>query len=251
MGITILQSLAERGAHIIALTADPIDSPKVSLLVEVLRSTTSNEQIYAEQCDLTSPSSIHSFCTRFLTGKEQRLDALLFTHEYEHIGPLKIFSATSSDVTKERESRSLATFLITTLLLPTLLVAPVERDIRIINVVNRFYAAAVADPTPIYSFPTTSSSPSKSIFLSEGIRSLRTSVFTRHLQRILDSLPAAQVPKTTDGTSTVPIVNPKDQKSNIVAVTVSPGISRVDTVASLFHAEWTLTGTSSPLGVFL
>jgi len=33
-------------------------------------------------------------------------------------------------------------FLLTTLLLPALLVAPVERDIRIINIVNPFYAAA-------------------------------------------------------------------------------------------------------------
>ena len=43
---------------------------------------------------------------------------------------------------EKRFSGSLSTFLITTFVLPTLLVAPSERDIRIINVINPFHAAA-------------------------------------------------------------------------------------------------------------
>ncbi|KAF9073879.1 hypothetical protein BDP27DRAFT_1318308 [Rhodocollybia butyracea] len=250
-GLTILQELAERGAHIIALSPDPIDSPRVALIIDVLRTTTSNEQIYAEQCDLHSPASIQSFCKRFLSGEEKRIDALLLTHEYSHIGAFQQFT-TSSKVqdNNEREQLSLASFLLTTLLLPALLTAPSERDIRIINVVNRFYAAA-ASSTSFFTSLQTPPPASQSIFLAEGTRSLRTVILTRHLQRILDALPSAQFPKT-EGTSTaIPVVKPGSQKSNIVAVTVSPGISRADTVARLLNADWTSPSGYSMLGVIL
>lgn len=241
LGLTILQSLAQRGAHIIAISPHPIDSPKVTIPITLLRQTFSNDEIYAEQCDLTSPSSIRSFCTRFLTAKDQRVDAIIFAHEYQHIGSTTLLSRTSAlENASKREAGSLATFLIITLLLPALLLAPVERDIRVINVVNPFYAAAAG---PSFSIPFSSQpSKSKSVFLQEGIRSLRTSIFTRHLQRILDALPSAQVPKTDEGSSTIPVVSLKTQRSNIVAIAVSPGISRVDTVAPFLNADWTSPG---------
>lgn len=247
LGLTLIQNLAQRGAHIIALSPDPIDSPKVTILITLLRSTTSNEKIFAEQCDLSSPSSVRSFCTRFLTSQDQRLDAIVFAHEHGHIGvPGFLMTRTEDLDEKERGAGSLATFLITTLLLPVLLVAPPERDIRIVNVVNPFYAAAASIPfRPSFSASPSSSSPpanskSKSIFLQEGIRSLRAIIFTRHLQRILDALPsAAQVPKTQEGSRAVPVVNSKLQKSNIVAVSVSPGIGRVDTISRILNADWT------------
>ncbi|KAJ6531410.1 hypothetical protein DFH09DRAFT_139775 [Mycena vulgaris] len=242
IGLTLLESLAQRGAHIIALTPYPVDSEQVTTYIELLRSTTSNEQIYAEQCDLTSPTSIHAFCTRFMSGQEQRLDALLFTHEYRHIGALPFLSRIPQRDLEEktRERASLATFLLTTLLLPALLTAPAERDIRIVNVVNRFYAAAAALPPPFVP------PPAASLFLREGTRALRTTVLTRHLQRVLDALPAPPVPKS-DGAAVVP---PAAQKSNIVAVTVSSGISRAESVASLLNADW-VAPDFSPLGILL
>ena len=204
---------------------------------------------------------MRSFCTRFLTSQDQRLDAILFAHEHQHIGiPGFLSKRNEGHEEKERETGSLATFLITTLLLPALLVAPPERDIRIVNVVNPFYAAAAASSIPHLPFFSTSSPPSsvakpnpKAIFLREGIRSLRTIIFTRHLQRILDALPsAAQVPKTQEGSRAVPVVNSKLQKSNIVAVSVSPGIGRVDTVSRMLNADWTGTDRkTSWLGAFL
>ncbi|KAE9390770.1 hypothetical protein BT96DRAFT_945882 [Gymnopus androsaceus JB14] len=250
-GLTILQELAERGAHIIALSSDPIDSPRIALLIDVLRTTTSNEEIYAEQCDLLSPASIQSFCKRFLTGEQKRIDALLFTHEYSHIGAFKRFMTRSkAEDEAEREQLSLASFLLTTLLLPALLTAPAERDIRIINVVNRFYAAAAAGPSSS-SFYDSKPSSSDSIFLAEGTRSLRTIILTRHLQRILDALPSAQVPKTDSTSSAIHVVNSDSQKSNIVAITVSPGISRSDTMSRLLNADWTSTAGYSKMGVLL
>ncbi|KAF9486459.1 hypothetical protein BDN70DRAFT_793802 [Pholiota conissans] len=254
LGLTLLQSLAQRGAHVIALSQDAIDSSKVTILIDLLRTTTSNEQIYAEECDLSSPSSVRAFCTKFLTGNDQRLDAIIFAHEHRHIGSPKIFSSKAKEQEqKERDSGSLATFLITILLLPALLVAPPERDIRIVNIVNPFYAAASGLPfAPKFSSSqSTTTLPSNSIFLQEGIRSLRTIVFTRHLQRILDALPsAAQVPKTEEGSKTVPVISEKLQKSNIVAISVSPGISRVDTISSLLLADL-MSPTGSYLGVFV
>ncbi len=196
--MTILQSLAQRGAHVIALTEEQVESPKVAILIDLLRSTTSNEQIYAEECDLSSPTSIRYFCTKFLTGKEQRLDAIIFAHEHKHLGsPSLLSTTTTSEDQRTRDSNSLATFLITTLLLPSLLVAPVERDIRIIHVVNPFYAAAVGVPfSPSFAYE---SDPSKanSLFLA------------------------------------------------------SPGISRVDTISSLFNADWSAPSGSSYIGIAL
>ncbi|KAF8910105.1 hypothetical protein CPB84DRAFT_1764622 [Gymnopilus junonius] len=238
LGLTLLQSLAQRGAH------------NVSIIIDLIRNDTSNEQVYAEECDLTSPSSIRAFCTKFLTGKEQRLDAIIFAHEHKHIGSPKLFSRASKDQDqKERDALSLATFLITTLLLPALLVAPAERDIRIINVVNPFYAAAAGLPfSPSFDAPE-STSKSKSIFLSEGRRSLRSIVFTRHLQRVLDALPTtAPIPETEEGSKAIPIVSSKLQKSNIVAVSASPGIGRVDTASSLLNADF-MSPTGSYLGL--
>lgn len=232
MGLTLLHQLAIRGAHIIALSPVPIESPKIDILINLLRTTTNNEQIFADECDLTSPNSVHDFCTKFLTGQEHRLDAIVFAHEYQHIG--SFFSSQSTEaLEKERREASLATFLTTTLLLPALLVAPVERDIRIINVINPFYAAAV--PTFSPSFDMLPSNSSR--FLLEGRRALQMAVFTRHLQRVLDALPSGgQVPKTDDNASTVPVVSEKSQKSNIVAISVCPGISRSDTIAPMLNA---------------
>lgn len=226
----MLEALAKRGAHIIALSPDPIEEPHINLVVEALRETTKNRQIFAEHCDLSSTESTKSFCTKFLTGQETRLDALIFTHEYEHIGPFFASEKERADCEVKRAAASDATFLITTLLLPTLLVAPPERDIRIINVVNPFYAAAV----PL--FPKAPNRKGSQLVL-EGFRALRSVVLTRHWQRVFDALPAAPAPDADAPSAETTISASKQQKSNIVAVSVSPGFSRADTIAPLLRAK--------------
>ena len=232
LGLTLLQELAQRGAHIIALSPEPISSPRIEIIIELLRSTTSNENIFAEYCDLSSPSSIREFCSRYLTTEENRLDGIIFAHEYPHIGSLLPTKSNTLKDEMERQTRSLATFLITTLLLPILLVAPAERDIRIVNVINPFYAAATANFSP-----TTESLPEKpSIFLQEGRRSLQMAILTRHLQRILDSMPQnSQAPKVDE--EVVSVASSKLQRSNVVAIAVSPGITKADTIAPLLAAN--------------
>ncbi|KAH8110510.1 hypothetical protein DFH11DRAFT_1620114 [Phellopilus nigrolimitatus] len=230
IGSLLMEALSRRGAHIIALSHLPVDSPQVTLIVEALRETTKNESIFAEQCDFLSIESVRAFCTNFLTGKEHRLDAIIFAHEYEHTGPLLATNAEKLTCEEKRAAYSDATFLMTTLLLPTLLVAPAERDIRIINVVNPFYAAAV----PLFPKPPPVEG---SQFVREGYRALRTMVFTRHLQRVFDALP--QAPAPNPDTASAAAASSKAQKSNIVAVTVSPGFSRHDTIAPLLRANRT------------
>ncbi|KAF5379617.1 hypothetical protein D9757_009229 [Collybiopsis confluens] len=77
----------------------------------------------------------------------------------------------------------------------SLLAAPAERDVRIIDVVNRVYATATS-ATNLYSRQTPCSDSS---FLAQG---------TRHLQRILDALPTDQIPKpraTSQDSDTSPV----------------------------------------------
>ncbi|KAJ7247971.1 hypothetical protein C8J57DRAFT_1522534 [Mycena rebaudengoi] len=161
--------------------------------------------------DNNSAQDTEAFCTRFLAGKEPRVDALLFTHEYRHVGAWGFFRrrVIREQDEKQREQGALASFLLTTLLLTTLLTAPVERDIRIVNVVNRFYAAAASSPALLSSFSAfsppaltnrnnipKSTLPPTSLFLREGARALRTTVLTRHLQRILSPpRPPCQLPQ--------------------------------------------------------
>jgi NAD(P)-dependent dehydrogenase (short-subunit alcohol dehydrogenase family) len=269
LGLTLVHSLAARGAHVIALTPDPVEAPQVATLVELLRTSTNNEHIFAEHCAVSSPASVRAFCTRFVTGNETRVDALVFAHEYATRGTLALPWTTwfasgvrgehgRRELESEREAASMGTFLMLTLLLPVLLTAPPERDIRILTVVNPFYAAAVPSfaaslsAAPFSAAAALSSStksttatlppptPTKQIptLLAEGTRALRTAILTRHLQRVLDALPnRAPAPPTSssDGSSSQPTTVPplSAQPSNIVAVSVSPGVSRADTVRIL------------------
>ncbi|KAL1669505.1 hypothetical protein GGF50DRAFT_44263 [Schizophyllum commune] len=269
LGLTLMEALAARGAHIIALSPEPIDldaprppppgaagtapaAPEIdpnsppplsasptALLIEALRTASGNQHIYAEHCDIESPAHIRAFCTRFLTGNDTRLDAIVFAHEAPAVG--RIVGGRAADQAedaKRRSVRSLATFLITTLLLPALLVAPPERDIRIVHVVNPFYAAGASMGKKRAT--GMGLKLACTVFINEGARALRTVVYSRHLQRVLDALPAAQVPKTDAeaggaGAASVPVVSQKEQRSNITTVSVSPGISRLTTIAPLLE----------------
>ncbi|KAG1821752.1 uncharacterized protein BJ212DRAFT_1333278 [Suillus subaureus] len=71
-----------------------------------------------------------------------------------------------------------------------------------------------------------------STFHQEGCRSLQMVISIRHLQRVLDAFPSVrQVPKTDN--STIHVISDRVQKSNVIAVSVCPGLSRSDTIALL------------------
>lgn len=202
---------------------------------------------------------MRAFCTQFLTQGDQRLDGIVFAHEYAGVG--SVF-ASVSEHERRREEAALATFLMITLLLPALLVAPVERDIRIVNLVNPFYAAGVPTFTSdIIASVNTSSASKRPLLLGEGHRALRSIVLTRHLQRILNALPNraptldAQLPGGVPAEGKSPARPPskateteektkKKFPSNIVAVSVAPGMSRSETVRAALGAD----RTSDPQG---
>ncbi|KAI0688989.1 hypothetical protein BC835DRAFT_1418884 [Cytidiella melzeri] len=246
LGLTVISNLASRGAHVIAISPYPLEHPFATLLIPALREETKNEHVYTEHADLTSPKSIREFCTKFLTGDDQRLDAVVFAHEYACIGS---FFGSKAQLKEQREAASLATFLISTLLLPALLVAPVERDIRIVHLVNPFYAAANPTFTSdlVSSMSTeTQTTVSRPLLQMEGHRALRTIVFSRHLQRILNALPNraptwdSKPPGSGPTSGNEPASSPTPEKtaesklpSNIVAVSVCPGVSRAETIRAL------------------
>lgn len=252
MGLALLTELASRGAHVIALSPYPLDHAYPSVLIPLLRSSTNNEHIYADHADLTDPKSIRDFCTKFLTGQDTRLDALVFAHEYHGIGSWLRRGRAEQDA-QARETASLATFLLITLLLPALLVEPAERDIRIVSVVNPFYAAAA----PGFIKQLTAASPeaatSSPVLLSEGQRALRTAILTRHLQRVLDSLPnqSPDVQKGKKGSDQKATEKPAPQPSNILTVSACPGISRKDTIAPLLSADKDSQDGLSKFGTFM
>ncbi|KAI0765703.1 hypothetical protein BD413DRAFT_165204 [Trametes elegans] len=255
LGLVTLTALAKRGAHVIVLSPYPLSHPVPSLLLPLIRSTTNNESIYAEYCDLNSPTSIRKLSTTFLTQNDTRLDALVYAHEYPSIGHIWFFGGKARRDKEEREEKrreaaSLASFLLTTLLLPALLVAPVERDIRVIHVVNPFYAAGLP-VFPAFLNSTPSSQPrQRPLVIAEGLRALRTVVLTRHLQRILDSLPNRAVdPKKAKSAEP-----PPPQPSNIISLAACPGISRRDTIAPFLGAGergWSLAYFALFLPLFL
>ncbi|KDQ12007.1 hypothetical protein BOTBODRAFT_162186 [Botryobasidium botryosum FD-172 SS1] len=246
-GLTLLKELAERGTQIIAL-APSLSDPSVQELISLLQTTYNNNLVFAEQCDLASPASIRAFCSRFLrTGVSEmsteppRLDAIIFGHEVTHIGAPGLDKAQEAH---QRERGSLATFLITTLLLPCLLRAPKDRDIRIINLVNPFYAASI--PT----FKDTTPPPlTASTWHKEGHRSLQSLIYTRHLQRILDALASGEgAPAVPDPLlPEIPVVK---KASNIITVAVTPGFCRAETVAPAMRASGT-SGSFSTVGFIL
>ena len=266
----MISSLASRGAHVIAISPYPLDHPYATLIIPAMRVATKNENIFAEHMDLTSPASVREFCTKFLTEGDQRLDGIVFAHEYPGIG--SIF-ASKAEHEEKREAGALATFLIITLLLPALLVAPVERDIRIVNVVNPFYAAGVPTFTSdiISSMTLPPKATARPLLLGEGHRSLRTVVLTRHLQRILNALPnraptldsktpggVPPEPKAPEGSSrtkdSADSVEKSKQKfpSNIVAVTAAPGMSRTETIRAVLGADREIDSVGhSTLGLIL
>jgi NAD(P)-dependent dehydrogenase (short-subunit alcohol dehydrogenase family) len=251
LGITLVTELARRGAQIIAVVPDASD-PACQSLVDLVRHTTNNELVYAEQCDLSSPDNIKDFCAKLvkssgggLENEPPRLDAVVFAHEYPHIGVFKGTADEKRTETRRRLEGRLATFFFTTLLLPVLLTAPQERDIRFINIVSPFYGAAI----PSFKMEGSEQTSSGSIWIDEGRRSLQSILFTRHFQRILDALPSPSVKTHIDGSqqrsaSNTATDNKNDEEavaskrpSNIVAVAVSPGISRWDTVAPFMRAS--------------
>lgn len=111
-----------------------------------------------------------------MDSEPPRLDAIIFAHEYPQIGAFRGSVAEKADEARRRRETCLASFFFTTLLLPVLLTAPQERDIRFISVVPPFYGAAVPSFDP--KSKEEHASKSTSIWIEEGRRSLGRYILT-------------------------------------------------------------------------
>ena len=124
----------------------PLKRCQTVTLVSLLCSTT---YIYVEQCDLTSPASICSFCNNYHKS-EQRLER---SYSLMSIHLLATFSRTRARIWRSNDRPRRARHFCSSRCFSLLLTAPVERDIRLIT---PSYAAAACVFT---ASPSSMSSP--------------------------------------------------------------------------------------------
>ncbi|WFD34081.1 hypothetical protein MCUN1_000913 [Malassezia cuniculi] len=271
LGVVTIATLAHQGAHVIALVPD-ISSPDVMQMIMLLRESTRNESIYAEQCDMGDLESISAFAARWNKGPgdqsgarasaammeqnpgQHRLDTLLFLPSDESpylygtsLAPGKNVYAEKSGL-KGAPERSyvyevLGRFHLVNALLPTLLVAPRDRDIRIVSAVSPWYAAGVALLDAVAA-PLATSAGTKRMFEPWtwlGAVNLRWIALMRELQQRLDALAAAD-PRLRARGSAVSVDEPRvipktdelPRRSNISAICVCPGFERSSQLSAFF-----------------
>ncbi|WFD43274.1 hypothetical protein MPSI1_001935 [Malassezia psittaci] len=185
------------GAHIIALVPD-LSAPEVEQLISLLRESTRNEFIYAEQCNMGSLESISTFADRWNAGSVQgssapgtatgapmakapnatqkdkledikaamsplqqntaqvhRLDTILFLPTDEAVYKVgsryeqtaNVYQDSDQCVERVYMYEVLGRFHLVNSLLPSLLLMPPNRDIRIVSVISPW---PIRDPEANY-----------------------------------------------------------------------------------------------------
>ncbi|KZO98310.1 hypothetical protein CALVIDRAFT_526180 [Calocera viscosa TUFC12733] len=281
LGLSILDSLASLGAHVILLEPTT-SSPSAQLLLPALQEQHKNPSLHVAECDLASPASVREFVGKFARttpgagGEQARVDAVVLCGGYGWRGAggaegTAYTERTGGAAGKTEEgaegAEELGAFLLTTMLLPLLLRAPGTRDIRLVNVVNPFYAAAFPGFPELVLPPADAGDekdglggargePGKtgkekengkkkiSSFQREGIRSLRSIIWSVYLQRVLDAL--VPVPTEPGPEPELEVLGGKDKvldekarrrRSNILSLAVCPGFSRADVAAPYLGAS--------------
>lgn len=171
-----------------------------------------------------------------MQSEPPRIDAVMFCHEYAHIGVWDRLGRSKAQRLEEEDRRrknAYGTYFFSTLFLPFLLRSPPERDIRFINLVNPMYAASVSQFEP-KGVAGVAASSSTSVTQLESERSLRSILFARHFQRVLDALVNPPVPPTSQDSTQVPITSKK--QSNIKFVTACPGFGLEESIAPFLGA---------------
>lgn len=201
-----MKALALRGAQIIVLHPNP-NSPSILQLILLLRSTTSNERIYADECDMKDLASVRSFVKRWekdgrvgMVGDlEARIEAVIFAGDEEDDylgnegGNIRVFGGIGEGRVgvgekQEREivhqTRLLSRHALIQLLLPTLVRSSIHSPVRIINDISPFYSISPLDLTDLnYS---TRPYPINSPWLVEGQIALGSISLFRELQERVD-----------------------------------------------------------------
>ncbi|WFD25967.1 hypothetical protein MNAN1_000940 [Malassezia nana] len=238
MGLVVMAMLAQEGAHIVALVPDATAEPVMQLIL-LLRESTSNENIFAETCQVRDQASITSFAKRWHEGRPNtgaegipgataalpglatpqahRLDTLLFLPSAESIPVLGAGADEAYTYTV------LARFHLVNALLPSLLTQPASRDVRIISVVSPWYAAGLAQFDRV-AHPL--SAPIFEPWTRVGAAELHWIYLAAELQRRLDLLAEADTRPRTDLhgiDAETPRTGPVAQHSHVSSVVVCPG----------------------------
>lgn len=268
LGLVIIAMLAHQGAHIVALVPD-VEAPDVVQMIELLRESTLSENIFAETCDMGDLESVSLFARRWNEGtrpsavpgapsaagvaapgaktqsrhlfphevpQAHRLDTILFLPSDDATYKLgtPLTGSVNTYAENEHAERTyardvLARFHLVNSLLPSLLILPANRDIRIVSAVSPWYAAGVGEfervaaPMPPYGAPVFQP------WTRVGAAALHWIVLAGELQRRLNLLAEADTRSRTKLPG-IDIDEPAvhapggiPRRSNISSVLICPG----------------------------
>ncbi|GAA5995250.1 putative oxidoreductase [Rhodotorula paludigena] len=248
-GLSVFSSLAARGAQIIALHPTPL-SPSVVQLLLVLRSSSENERLYAEECDLTSVRSIRDFVLRWkkdaregLVGDlEARLDGIVFCDgegagapSSLAIGAEQAWALDTGDerLSEYRLSRLTGRHALVQLLMPILLrsAATSTSPLRLINTVSPYYSAIAPGsfrPGDLdYLAPDAPPFPRSQPWLAEGQVALASVLLWRELQRRVSTAASASAAAPSPSADAPPKLSDLPLPSTpLLALSVCPGLTR-------------------------
>lgn len=201
-GLSLFRSLASRGAQVIALHPTP-SSPHILQLILLLRSSTSNERLYADECDMLDLASVRSFVKRWekdarsgmVNDLEARIEGIIFCdgegsgldgNEGMGVGRILAQHPTNDELALERYHTALllSRHALVQLLLPTILRSAANTPVRIINQISPFYAASALDLNDLDY--VTRPYPDWEPWLVEGQASLGSIALFRELQLRVD-----------------------------------------------------------------
>ncbi|KAH8084036.1 hypothetical protein HD553DRAFT_296451 [Filobasidium floriforme] len=200
----------------------PLPSPlpeSLLTIVQTLRLSATTKspaaQLHCEAFPRT-PGAVRAFVKQWAvnpagTGEGgRRLDAIVWGDGWELDAALAGFQTSPATNTKDNEDESKedgwtvqeSKFHFLTAMLPLLLKAPMERSIRLINLVSPFYAAAI----PTYqnnndhtdndqAGPASNNKNARSAIFQTGVDSWKAILLWTHLQKILDALASTVHPQ--------------------------------------------------------
>ncbi|KAM0750504.1 hypothetical protein T439DRAFT_381177 [Meredithblackwellia eburnea MCA 4105] len=225
-GLVLFRILAQLGCQVIALHPDP-SSPEILQMVMLLRESTKNERLYAEECDILSIASIRSFVKSWgrdarkgMVGDlKARIEAIVFCDGLgsglEGVGiglplshaPVAAGASPQDKVELNHASLLLNRHAFIQLLLPVLLESARESPVRVILSLSPFYAASrpLLPDLDLDFAKHPKEYPVIAPWVAEGQASLASLALFREFQdRVETSQTTTNVPAvaaTTDGTA--------------------------------------------------
>ena len=190
IGAQVVLELATRGAQIILLTRQPASDIFVVEYIDDLRKATNNQNIWAEQVDLSSLHSVRTFATQWIDNTEpRRLDAVILCGGLTV--PASAKKNTIDGIDEEWQVNYLANFHLLSILSPALRAQPAHRDVRVIFTTCSGYIGAKFDLDTVKRVGGASFDLSKKKGASKGVYGLSKfalMTFAHSFQRHLNSV---------------------------------------------------------------